>query len=268
MAELDEEYGAFDQAALRQWRVLFALMLRNMRSRFFGNGLGYLIAIGWPTVHILLLVAIFSGSGRAPPIGESMVQFIVTGSIAFWTFSYLSRFMMFSVIMTRPLFGFPEVKVLDVMLSAAIQEILSSCCVVLIFIGLAWLFDVEWMPHDVVGAFSALGGAILLGVGFGLLNGVMALGMPFWPTIYALLTIALWGTSGVLFVPDALPEPIRTWAAYHPILQSVEWMRSAYYPGFGDEILDRAYVIKWGVGSVFLGLVIERGIRGHLLALK
>jgi capsular polysaccharide transport system permease protein len=32
-------------AARRQRRVLYALMLRNIRTRFFGNGLGYLVAI-------------------------------------------------------------------------------------------------------------------------------------------------------------------------------------------------------------------------------
>jgi len=87
-------------------------------------------------------------------------------------------------------------------------------------------------------------------------------------TGYALITILLWGTSGVVFVPDALPEPLRTWASYHPILQTIEWMRSAYYEGYGEGLLDRAYAIEVGVGSLFLGLVLERGTRGHLLALR
>ena len=41
-------------AARRQRRVLFALMLRNIRTKFFGNGLGSLVAVAWPLSHITL----------------------------------------------------------------------------------------------------------------------------------------------------------------------------------------------------------------------
>src|SRR5271154_1627922 len=85
-------------AAQRQRRVLLALMLRNVRTRFFGNGLGYLVAIAWPLSHILIIVAIFTLSGRAAPYGDSVSLFIATGVVPFQTFSYLSRFMMLFVI--------------------------------------------------------------------------------------------------------------------------------------------------------------------------
>ncbi len=45
-------------------------------------------------------------------------------------------------------------------------------------------------------------------------------------------------------------------------------MRSAYYEGYGDLILDRKYVLEVGVIMVFLGLLAERAVRGHLLSLK
>jgi capsular polysaccharide transport system permease protein len=263
----EESYGLYSAFA-RQRRVLSAVMLRNIRTRFFGHGLGYLIAIAWPLVHMLVIIAMFSFGGRAPPFGESTILFIATGSVQFMTFSYLSRFMMLSIIMTRPLLSFPQVKVLDVLFASALLEILSACFVTIIMIILAWFFDIPAMPQDIVQASYAFGSAILLGLGFGVLNGVIALAVPIWATGYALITILLWATSGVVFVPDAFPEPLRTCASYHPILQTIEWMRSAYYEGYGEGLLDRAYAIEVGVGSLFLGLVLERGMRGHLLALR
>ena len=71
-----------------------------------------------------------------------------------------------------------------------------------------------------------------------------------------------------MFVPDFLPEPARSYASYHPVLQVVEWMRSAYYEGYGEGVLDRRYVLEVAVGSTFLGLLLERATRGHLLALR
>ncbi|HMK90429.1 MAG TPA: ABC transporter permease [Methylocystis sp.] len=256
------------EALRRQGRVLFAVMLRNIRTRFFGHGLGYLIAIGWPLAHTLILLLIFAFSNRAPPVGESGALFLATGAVPFMTFSYLSRFMMMSLMATRPLLSFPEVKMLDVLFASAALELLASCCVTILLLVCAWIYDIPSMPRDIVEAAYAFGAAALLGMGFGLMNGVIVMAMPFWMTFYSLSMILFWLTSGVPYVADALPEPLRTMISYHPVAMLVEWMRSAYYEGYGVGLLDRSYVLKWGVGSAFLGLALERGMRGHLLALR
>ena len=54
--------------------------------------------------------------------------------------------------------------------------------------------------------------------------------------------------------------------AYNPVLQIVEWMRAAYYEGYGGLVLDRPYVIGYACVTIFFGLLLERAMRGHLLA--
>ncbi len=255
-------------AAKRQRRVLFALMLRNMRTKFFGNGLGYLVAIAWPLSHILILVVLFSFTGRAAPCGDSTVLFIATGVVPFLTFSYVARFMMIMLVRMRPLLAFPEVKVLDMLLASALLEIMSACCVVAVFLIIAWFVGIDPIPRDIVQAAYALGACILLGLGFGLFNGVIALAFPPWVTGYVAVIILLYASAGIVFVPDALPAQIRDILAYQPALQVVEWTRSAYYEGYGSSVLDRGYVIGFGIVTVFLGLLLERAMRGHLLALR
>jgi capsular polysaccharide transport system permease protein len=255
-------------AAKRQRRVLFALMLRNMRTKFFGNGLGYLVAIAGPLTHILILVAIYSFAGRTAPYGNSTALFIATGVVPFQTFSYIARFMMLMLTKTRQLLAFPEVKVLDMLFASALLETMSACCVVVVFLIIAWFAGIDPMPRDIVQAAYTLGAAVLLGLGFGLFNGVIALAFPPWVTGYALVIILLWLSSGIIFVPDALPAQIRDIAAYQPVLQVVEWTRSAYYDGYGSLVLDRGYVIGYGIVAVFFGLLLERALRGYLLALR
>lgn len=261
---------AFDlwSAARRQRRVLFALMLRGMRTKFFGNGLGYLVAIAWPLTHILILVTIYALIGRAPPFGDSTALFVATGVLPFQTCIYLSRFMMLSLIRSRPLLAFPEVKVLDMLFAAALLEILSAFCVVLVFLIIAWFAGIDAMPRDILQAAFALGVCILLGLGFGLLNGVITLAFPPWFTGFSLIIIVMWMSAGIFFVPDALPKIAREALAYHPILQVIEWMRAAYYEGYGDLVLDRTYVVSLAVIMIFAGLILERAMRGHLLALR
>jgi capsular polysaccharide transport system permease protein len=253
-------------AAKRQGRVIFALMLRNMRTKFFGNGIGYLVAVAWPLSHILILVVIFSVLGRTAPFGDSTALFISTGIVPFMTYNYLTRFMMIQLIRNRSLLSFPEVKVLDMLLATALLEILSAACVVIVFFIIAWFAGVDAWPRDVVQAAYALGASVLLGLGFGFFNGAIAIALPSWYMGYSIVVIIFWVTSGVYFVPDSLPAVAREMLAYNPILQCIEWMRSAYYEGYGNLILDRPYVIGVGIVATFLGLVLERAIRGYILA--
>ena len=102
--------------------------------------------------------------------------------------------------------AFPEVKVLDMLFAARLLEIMSACCVVIIFLIIAWFVGIDAMPRDIVQASYALGAAILLGLGFGLFNGVIALAFPPWITGYHWwLIILLLISAGIIFVPDALP---------------------------------------------------------------
>jgi len=239
-----------------------------MRTKFFGNGFGYLVAIGWPLTHILVLVVLFSVSGRTQPYGDSLALFIATGVVPFQTFSYVARFMMLALIRSRPLLSFPEVKVLDMLISAALLEVLSACVVVIAFLIIAWFAGIDAVPRDIVQAVYALGACVLLGIGFGLFNGVVALAFSPWMTGYILVVIILWAASGIVYVPDVLPALFRQILSYNPTLQLVEWMRSAYYEGYGNIVLDRGYVLGFAVVSVFGGLLLERAARGQILAAR
>jgi len=225
-----------------------------------------LVAVAWPLTHILVVVAIYAGLGRAAPYGDSTVLFVATGVVPFQIFNYLARFMMLSVIKNRPLLAFPEVRVLDMLFASALLEILAAACVTIFLIILAWPVGIDVFPRDIVQTAYAFGAAILLGLGFGMLNGVIALAVPMWFTGYALVTILLWGSAGIIFVPDALPDRLREALAYQPVLQVIEWTRSAYYEGYGDLVLNRFYPIAVGLGTLFLGLLLERAMRGYVLA--
>ena len=240
-------------------------MLRDIKTRFFGNEFGFLIIMAWPISHILILLAINTSLGRVAPYGDSPALWFATGIIPFMAFSYMSRFIMTGIIMNRPLLVFPAVKITDILFARAIVEILNAGCVVLIIMAIFYFQDIEFVPLDVVQASCALAAAMLLGLGFGVISAVIAVAMHGWMIGQNLLMIILWMASGVLFVPDALPEIARVPLSYNPVLHVVEWMRSAYYEGYGANILSRTYVLTWGATMLFLGLVLERLVRGRLL---
>jgi capsular polysaccharide transport system permease protein len=258
----------FFEPVVRQGRVLLAIMLRDIRTRFFGHGLGFLVAIAWPLAHILILLAIYDIAGRAPPYGDSAALFFATGLAPFMAFSYMSRFVMYSVVMNRPLLAFPAVRITDILFARILLEALGACCMAMVLAGLLALGGVDVVPRDPVDAALAFGAALLLGAGYGVVNGIVAMAVHTWATVYALLIILMYVLSGVLFVPDALPEQLRTLLMINPAVHLVEWMRSAYYEGYGTLVLNKPYLMFCALSSLFGGLLAERVFRGPLLASK
>jgi capsular polysaccharide transport system permease protein len=86
-----------------------------------------------------------------------------------------------------------------------------------------------------------------------------------WIMGYHLTVVILWITSGVYFVPHALPEPLRYIISFNPVVHGVEWMRSAYYEGYGTSFIDKPYIIGYGAFWLCAGLLLERAVRGRLL---
>jgi capsular polysaccharide transport system permease protein len=246
-------------------RVLYALMLRDIKTRFGGSIWGYLITLGWPLTHILTVLLINVFMGRLPPYGENAVIWVSTGVVPFMAFSYMSRFIMLAILTNRPLLIFPIVNIFDILLARAILEVLSAGAVILILCGLFLFLDIDFMPARPVVAFYALGSAFLLGLGVGVINAIIAQAILAWVIGYNLFTIILWVASGILFVPDSFPERVRVILSFNPVVHCVAWFRSAYYDGYGALTLDKGYVLAFGVVCLFGGLALERLVRGRLL---
>jgi capsular polysaccharide transport system permease protein len=259
------EYALSPLELLRaQWRVIVALMLRDIKTRF-GNEFGFVLAIAWPLSHVLILLLINTGMGRTTPFGDSAALWFATGIVPFMSFSYMARFIMLGIVLNRPLLVFPLVKITDILFARAIVEVLNAGSVILILALIFWSLDIDFMPINTVQACFALGASMLLGLGVGVINAIIAVAAPMWVTGYALFNLVLWVSSGVFFVADSLPEIIRYPLSFNPVLQLVEWMRSAYYEGYGATILDRRYVITFALICLCVGLLLERLVRGRLL---
>jgi capsular polysaccharide transport system permease protein len=254
-----------NQMLRAQGRILVAIMLRDVRTRFFGSAFGFLLAIGWPLSHIFILLAINTSIGRAAPYGDSAALWFATGVVPFMVFNYMARFTMMGVVMNKPMLSFPVVKVSDIVFARAILELLNAGIVIIATMIIFGVLGIDFVPIDLVQACMALCACMLLGLGFGIVNAVIAGLAPFWMTGYMLFSIIMWVASGVIFVPDVLPEIARYWLSFNPALQGVEWMRSSYYEGYGSGVLDKGYMVSFGLFALFLGLALERVLRGRVL---
>ena len=239
--------------------VLHALILRDMRTRFGASMWGYGVVVLWPCVHVFVLITIYTVQKLAAPLGDDRALFFATGAVPVLVFQYISREVMKSVITNRPLTYYPQVRLFDLVFSRVLVEIVTGFLALLVVSAVLVALGTDPVPADPLTAVGGYLAAITLGIGIGTINVAIIGFFPGWLIGYALFSIVLYVSSGVLFLPSYLPERLYYWAKFNPALQLAEWMRSAYYPAAGLQV-DHLYVIMFGLTAASVGLcLVVRG---------
>lgn len=263
--EAGKDPRSLHYALKQKGHVMRAVILRDVRTRFFNHGLGFLLVPIWPLTHMFMLLTIYTFLGRKTPFGESLRVFFATGLLPCLTFMYVSRFMALSVVINRPMLAIPAVKVLDILFARAFLEIIAAFLMVFLTFTILLALGDDPSPFDWEQATLAFLSTILLAIGVGVLAGVITSLLSFFATIYALTLILVYAFSGTLFVVSALPSQLAYALSWNPVMHAVEWMRSAFFPTYGSLVLDKYYLLSCGVGALCSGLVLERIVRRIVL---
>ncbi|OOG63085.1 hypothetical protein B0E45_29770 [Sinorhizobium sp. A49] len=246
--------------------VVLALILRDMRTRFGRSHLGYLVAIAWPFSHLLTLISIMAFVNRLAPIGGDPAVFVSTGVLPYILCLYPARMMGLALESSRALFLFPIITPFDVIVSRAIIEFMTAFIVVILLFTVAGAIGVDMTPIDASTLASGLLATIYLSLAMGFLNVVMVSIFRMWHITFIIIMIVMYMSAGVFVVPSAVSSEFREFMWFNPLFHCVEWIRSAYYEGYGDELLSESYVMWVATACLLVGLLGERFLRGKLLS--
>ncbi|MGV1770090.1 ABC transporter permease [Agrobacterium vitis] len=253
------------EALQQKLNVMHAVIMRDIRSRYFNHGLGFLIVPLFPVAHILLLLSIYHVTGRTSVFGDDLQLFFATGLLPAMTFMYVSRFMSVSLIANKSMMAFPVVRLLDIVLARAFLEfvgIIISFIIIYIFLISVHSNPVPVNPSEALIAFFF---TVMLSIGFGIIASVISAIAPFFQVFYGLSMAVFYLSSGAPIYLQSFPAEVVYGCSWNPLFHAVEWVRSAYYLGYPTEFLDKQYFIGFSVGSVCVGLVLERLLRKYAI---
>ncbi len=232
-------------------RVLFALVMREMTTRFGRSSAGYLWALIEPVGFIALLSLAFSQIAHGPPVGRSFPLFYATGYVAFSFYSDIAALTGRSVQVNRPLLNYPAVTALDTVLARFLLQALTGLAVAAaVFGGILAIFaePVRLAPVPLIACFGL---GALLGLGVGLVNVSLFAFSKGWELAYGVISRPLFLVSAVFFTFGSLPAFAREILWWNPLVHLVGLMRAGFYP-----VYDAAYVSGIYVGALGLGLTV------------
>lgn len=244
-----------------QCTVLFALFVRELWARFGRLRLGYL----WAILEPLALVAAFSGLkiliGSEPIGGVPYPLFFAAGILGYLLFQHISLLSLSAVEANLGLFNYRHIKPADTVLSRAMVEagifIGTSLAIYPMLVALGFHF--VW--NDTLLFLGALSGLAVFSLGIGFLFCVLG---PLWPEskkVVPALIRPLFFISGVFFSAASLPEGLKQWALYNPLLHALELMRRGMFKGYESQEGSLLYLWMCALVCLYLGLSVYRVFR-------
>jgi capsular polysaccharide transport system permease protein len=214
-------------------RVL-ALMRRDRDTRFSGGVLGYVWAYLIPFSWIAFVVALFELTGRAPPIHTDPALFVATGLLPYILFRQTVSSMMRGVIAHRRTLHVSPLKLSDLLLASAAQELVNLAVSALLVFGVILLVTGADGPDDPIRVLLGLLLAWSMGVGLGRLVSVLGLMSDLVARSVPILLRPTFWISGIFFTATELPGALRDLLWWSPLLHATERIRDGWFAGYSS----------------------------------
>lgn len=243
--------------ALRiQKNVIFALFIREFKTRFGGYRLGYLWALLEPSIQVIVFILMWSMTGRSVLNGVEIPVYLAVSMLPWFCAKSIITRSMSAIEANKTLFNYHYVKPIDTVLNRIFVEAVIYISIFLVFLTVLFILGYSVMPKNILLIITAWLLSILFATGFALFCTVIAYSLPSFSKVIGIFLTLIYFTSGIIFPIDILPSTMRETFAYNPVFQMVEFTRYSYFAGYTSEYLDIIYLLLWVFATLFIGMIV------------
>jgi capsular polysaccharide transport system permease protein len=246
--------------------TVHALLMRELKTRFGANRLGYFWALFDPIMQAAVIGLLFTFIGRSSLVGVPVALFIISGILPFQFFSQLLPQLSAAVQANKNLLSYKQVTAIDPILTRILIETATFIIVYTIILSfMAWL-GLDVFPDDILALIAASTLLLILGIGIGLL---LCSAITFWKDTGKILQIILrpmFFISGIFFCATMIPSQYWYLFSWNPIFHIIELSRDALFDSYTTPIGDWVFVSKVSFISLGLGLMTFKLCRQRFIA--
>jgi len=239
--------------------VWYALYLREMVSRMFGNRYAWFWLLAEPMMFVGVMIAIRSFISILDDVaGTPMIPWMILGLTAFFMFRDGMTRGMGAVTTNKGLFAYRQVKPVDTVIVRVLVEATVHACVIGLFIMILALLGFDMHPANLLLAFFAWFSLWLTGLVSGMVLSVVVTAEPDLSKIVNVMTLPLMILSGAFLPVQFMPYEVQQILLYNPVLHAIETLRLGYFPGYWTmQEVSMFYVYQWILPFLMLGLLLQ-----------
>jgi ABC-type polysaccharide/polyol phosphate export permease len=247
-----------------QFRVIHALMMREIITRYGRDNLGFLWMFLEPilfTLGVILLRGMFFSNQRA---NFPLVGFLLTGYLAYTLFRNIINQLSKSTAANRSLLHHNNVTILDLILARFILEFLGvSGAFFLISAGFIY-FGLMELPVNLT--LSILSWLLLawFSLSFGMILLFFMERSSLFKRIWPIFMLALLPISGVFFMVSWMPPVVQSILLWLPMVNAIELLREAFLGPEIHALYSVYYLITVNLMIMIIGLLLIKTLRRYL----
>ncbi|MBV5328877.1 MAG: ABC transporter permease [Chlorobium sp.] len=238
-----------------QKRVIGALLMREIITRYGRNNIGFLWLIVEPALFTLVITLVwhFTRAGRITSIPITALAVTGYASVQLWR-NIVNRAKS-SISANNAILYHRNVRVLDVFLSRTLLEIVgavsSFIVLCIIFISMGWMD----MPEDPLIIIIALLLLAWFGASLGLIIGSLNARFLLFERVWKPLSYGMFLLSGLFYLVEWLPPAGQSLVLLFPMVHGLELLRSGYFGSHFTPHYDIGYFSLICLGLTLVGLL-------------
>ncbi|MCE7029164.1 ABC transporter permease [Jiella avicenniae] len=248
------DFRDFLAKSATQWRVVRALMIRDIMSRYGRENIGFLWLIGEPVLLIGGIIVLWSIMKGAVTHGVSMISFALTSYSMLTLWRHIVGRGTNALKLNTGLLFHQNVRVLDTILAQILTEFISTFLSFLFCYLLLYLFGFVDFVDDPLLMVIAWALMTLFAGGFALcLGALIEVSKPVERMIQPLMYFTL-PLTGSFYMLDWMPQRVRDFLLLFPMVHAQEMFRAGFMGPRFSFYYDGWYLFAWGIIAFSLGL--------------
>lgn len=243
-----------------QRRVIGALLMREILTRFGRHNIGFLWLFVEPMMFTLGVTALWTLSGVSHGSNLPIVAFALTGYSSVLLWRNMPSRCIGSITPNLALMYHRHVKVIDIFVARLLLEAGGAT---ISFIVLAVLFtSIGWIspPEDIAKVLFAWFMIAWFGASLAILMGALSESSEIIEKLWHPASYLLFPLSGAGFMVDALPPAGQDFVLLFPMVHGVELLREGYFGSTFKAQYSMTYMAVWCAALSLFGLAKTRQI--------
>lgn len=237
-----------------QIRVIGALLLREILTRYGRHNLGFLWLFLEPLLFTIGIVLLWSFA-KMNAGSISIIAFAITGYSYILMWRNIGGRLAGAIEPNLSLMYHRNVRIIDIYWSRIILEIAGITISFILLMTLFIVLGLIAMPDNIFMMLGAWGLLTLFTIGLGFVVGVVSEISEIFDRIWHTFTYLFLPFSGAFFFVETLPTNLQKLALYIPPVHAIEMLRHGYYGNIVTTHEEPLYLFSVSIVLILIGLL-------------
>lgn len=251
-------------AIARQWRVVGALVMREMTTRYGRQGLGFAWVIGEPLVFCFGVLILWTATKPAYEHGIRLAPFVMTGYMSLILIRHFIALMSSAIQANLGLMYHRQIAPLHLLISRAVLEFGGATGAFMVVYAVLLALGQVSLPQNYLTLYC---GWLLLAwtaMGFALVMSGLAMRYEIMERLVPVISYVLIPISGAFYMVSWLPAIARQYIQFIPFVHGIEMIRAGVFGEFVATYYNVPYALFIGAIMNIIGLLIISASRDRI----